>query len=73
MKGVTKKVGGWAAVILMSAGAGMFIWAFGNRHQTAWEWAQEAGVDLSIWLRLAAVFLIGGLCLLAIAKLPDRK
>ena len=73
MKSPTRKVGDWAASILVLTGVGMFIWPFGNRHQTAQEWVQETGIDLSIWLRLAAVFLIGGLCLLAITKLSDRK
>lgn len=73
MKSLTRKIGDWAAFILMATGVGMFIWPFGNRHQAAHAWAQEAGVDLSTWLRLAAVFLIGGLCLLAIIKLSDRK
>ncbi len=73
MKSLTRKIGDWAVSILVLTGVGMFIWPFGNRHQTAQAWAQETGVDLSIWLRLAAVFLIGGLCLLAITKLSDRK
>ncbi|WP_018113246.1 hypothetical protein [Caulobacter sp. UNC279MFTsu5.1] len=73
MKSLTRKIGDWVASILVLTGVGMFLWAFGNRHQTAREWAQEAGVDLSTWLQLAAVFLIGGLCLLAITRLSDRK
>ncbi|MBO9557060.1 MAG: hypothetical protein J7515_00560 [Caulobacter sp.] len=73
MNSFTRKAGSWAAFILLVTGVSMFIWAFGNRHQTAQEWAQEAGIDLSTWLRLAAVFLIGGLCLLATVKLSDRK
>ena len=73
MKNLTRKIGDWAASIFVLTGVGMFIWPFGNRHQTAQEWSLETGIDLSIWLRLAAVFLVGGLCLLAIIKLPDRK
>ncbi|WP_132092608.1 hypothetical protein [Caulobacter sp. BK020] len=73
MKSLTRKIGDWAAFILMAVGAGMFIWPFGNRHRTAREWVQETGIDLSIWLGLAVVFLVGGLCLLAVTKLPDRK
>ena len=72
MKNLTRKIGDWAAFILMATGVGMLIWPFGNRHRTAQAWVQETGVDLSTWLRLAAVFLVGGLCLLAITKLPDR-
>ena len=73
MKGLTRKIGDWVASIMVLTGVGMFVWPFGNRHQTAQEWVRETGIDLSIWLRLAAVFLIGGLCLLAITKLSDRK
>lgn len=73
MRNLTRRIGGWAAFILLSTGVGMFIWPFGNRHQSAQEWVQETGVNLSIWLQLAAVFFMGGLCLLAITKLSDRK
>lgn len=73
MKSPMRKIGDWAASILVLTSLGMFIWPFGNRHQTAREWVQETGIDLSIWLGLAAVFLVGGLCLLAITKLPERK
>ncbi len=73
MKGLSTRIGPWVAVILVSTGIGMFIWSFGDRRQTAREWAQEAGVDLSIWLQLAVVFFVGGLIILAITKLPDRK
>ena len=73
MKNLTRKIGDWAASILVLTGAVMFIWPFGNRHQTAQEWVQKAGIDLSIWLQLAAVFFVGGLLILAITKLSDRK
>jgi len=73
MKTPMRKIGDWAAFILLATGVSMFIWPFGNRHRTARAWVQETGIDLSIWLGLAAVFLVGGLCLLAIAKLPERK
>ncbi|HWW27454.1 MAG TPA: hypothetical protein VNZ85_16340 [Caulobacter sp.] len=73
MKSLTGKIGDWAVSILLTTGVCMLISPFGNRHRPAQVWAQEAGVDLSTWLRLAAVFLIGGLCLLAITKLSDRK
>jgi len=73
MKNLTRKIGDWAASILVLTGVGMFIWAFGNRHQTAQAWAWEAGVDLSTWLRLAVVFFVGGLCLLAMTRLRNRE
>lgn len=72
MKTLAKKAGDWAASIFVLTGVGMLMWPFGNRHQTAREWALEAGIDLSIWLWLAAVLLVGGLCLLAFIKLTDR-
>ena len=63
----------WGAIILVPVGLGMLLTALGRRHQTPRQWANEAGVDLATWCALGAIFLVGGLALLAIIRRADRK
>ncbi|KRA64399.1 hypothetical protein ASD89_20040 [Caulobacter sp. Root656] len=72
MKIPTTKIGAWAAVLLASNGFGMLLCAF-PRYQTSQAWAAKAGVDLATWCWLGAVFLVGGICLGVIVRLPERK
>ncbi len=72
MNELTKKIGAWAAVVFVGLGFGMLLAPF-RRHQTLHEWAMKAGVDLATWCQLGVVLLVGGICLLVIVRLPDRK
>lgn len=75
MRDRTTKIGAWAGVVLLSTGFGMLLKAIGHRHrhQTPQQWANEAGVDLWMWLSLAGVFLAGGVVLIVILRWPARK
>jgi hypothetical protein len=73
MRDPMRNLGAWGAIILAPVGAGMLFTALGRKGQTSRQWANEAGVDLATWCALGAIFLIGGVALLAIIRWSDRR
>jgi uncharacterized membrane protein YidH (DUF202 family) len=72
MQDPMRNLGGWGAIVLAPVGGAMLFAALGRRGQTSRQWAEEAGVDLATWCALGAVFVVGGLALLAIIWWYDR-